>query len=322
MTSAASLQLAALSVLLVGIGAASIPLMRADQRHRKLCDRIEAHASPYARATLVEARDKTNVTAAISNGHVLLQWLIRLVAFDPAHRSYYPLPWWIVLPMGLVFARLVIALAQTLFGSSMLLALPVVWVLSVRQFYRWCESTRLRTLFEQFPDALAMLVRAVRVGIPVTEGMRNIAADSPEPTRTEFAQVVDQLSLGMTLDHALEGLAARNQLPEYGFFATALSLQSETGGTVSDTLERLADVIRKRVSLREHARALASEARASIMILAAMPVCTGLALAVINPEYISTLFIEPQGRRIFTLAVGSLCTGVLTMRTIVSRSLR
>jgi tight adherence protein B len=322
MTSAASLQLAALSLLLVGIGTAAIPLMRADQRHRKLCDRIETHATPYARATLVEARDRTSATAAMSNSRVLLQWLIRLVAFDPAHRSYYPLPWWIVLPLALVFARLVVALAQTLFGSSVLLALPVLWLLSVRQFYRWCETKRLRTLFEQFPDALSMLVRAVRVGIPVTEGMRNIAADSPEPTRTEFAQVVDQLSLGMTLDQALEGLAARNQLSEYGFFATALSLQSETGGTVSDTLERLAEVIRKRVSLREHARALASEARASIMILAAMPVCTGLALAVINPEYISTLFTEPQGRRIFALAVGSLCTGILTMRTIVSRSLR
>ena len=72
------------------------------------------------------------------------------------------------------------------------------------------------------------------------------AADSPNPTGAEFRQVADQITLGVTLDQALHALAARNQLPEYGFFATALALQSETGGTVSDTLERLADVIRKR----------------------------------------------------------------------------
>ncbi len=321
MTSTASLQLGGASLLLIAVGVAAIPLMRADQHRRKLDDRIAQHATPYARATTPEAREKSNTPAATNSGRILLEWLSWLVAFDPTHRAYYPLAWWLVLPLALTFARLLVALAETLLGGSAFLALPIVWLLAVRQFYSWCEKRRLRKLFEQFPDALAMLVRAVRVGIPVTEGMRNIAADSPDPTGREFAQVVDQLTMGVTLEQALHALAARNQLPEYGFFATALALQSETGGTVSDTLERLAEVIRRRVNLREHARALASEARTSIMILAALPVCTGLALSVINPDYISTLFVDPQGRRIFTLAIGSLCTGVITMRTIVSRSL-
>ncbi|HTI82959.1 MAG TPA: type II secretion system F family protein [Acetobacteraceae bacterium] len=321
MTAAVMLRLACGSLLLVVISAAAVPLIFMEQRRRKLNDRISQHATPYARATLAEVREKPSGTAAVGGGRALLQWLTRLVAFDPAHSAQYPLAWWIVWPAALLFARILIALAQTIFGSSILLALPVVWLLSVRQFYRWCEQRRLRTLFEQFPDALAMLVRAVRVGIPVTEGMRSIATDCPDPTGREFAQVVDQISLGVTLEQALRGLAERNQLPEYGFFATALALQSETGGTVSDTLERLSDVIRKRVSLREHARALAAEARTSIMILAALPVFTGAALAVLNPDYISTLFIDPQGQRIFTIALGSLSVGIITMRTIVSRSL-
>ena len=255
MTPAVMLHLACGSLLLMAISAAAIPLMFLEQRRRKLNDRIAQHATPYARATLAGAREKTSATAGAGGGRVLMQWLIRLVAFNPAHSAQYPLAWWVVLPAALVFARILVALAQTIFGSSMLLALPVAWLLSVRQFYRWCEQRRLRTLFEQFPDALAMLVRAVRVGIPVTEGMRSIATDCPEPTGREFKQVVDQISLGVTLEQTLQGLAERNELPEYGFFATALALQSETGGTVSDTLERLSDVIRKRVSLREHARA-------------------------------------------------------------------
>jgi tight adherence protein B len=234
----------------------------------------------------------------------LLNWLARLVAYNPVHRDDYPLAWWIVLPTALLFARLVVALVQILAGSWAMFTLPLVVVVIIRQFYRWCEKRRLRILFEQFPDALSMLVRAVRVGIPITGGMRNIAADSPNPTGQEFRHVVDQIALGVTLEQALIDLAGRNQVPEYGFFATALALQSETGGTVGDTLERLADVIRKRVALREHARALASEARTSIYIL-----------------YIGTLFFEPQGQTILASAIGLLTVGVFTMRTIVARSL-
>jgi tight adherence protein B len=320
-TAVLSYQLAAACLLLVLACIAAVPFMQAEQRRRKIQDRVTLYASPYARATAIDAREKSNAGAATGGGRLLLTWLTRLVAFDPAHRDHYPLAWWVVLPAALLFARLVVALAQTLLGSSALLALPLVWVLLIRQFYRWCEQRRLRTLFEQFPDALSMLVRAVRVGIPITGGMRNVAVDSPDPTGREFRHVVDQIALGVTLEQALLTLAARNQVPEYGFFATALALQSETGGTVSDTLERLADVIRKRVSLREHARALASEARTSIGILAALPMFTGGALALINPEYLNTLFVDPKGRTVFTVAVGLLTTGIVTMRTIVARSL-
>jgi tight adherence protein B len=321
MTRGLSYQLAAACLLLILACAAAIPFMQAEQRRRKFQYRVGQYAAPYARATAINAREKSSAGAADSGKLILMKWLKQLVAFDPSHLDSYPLASWIVLPVALLFARLVIALAQALLGSSALLALPVVWILVIRQFYRWCEQRRLRILFEQFPDALAMLVRTVRVGIPITGGMRSVASDSPDPTGREFRQVADQLTLGVSLEQALHALAARNQLPEYGFFATALALQSETGGTISDMLERLADVIRKRVALREHARALASEARTSIYILAALPVFAGSALAVINPDYLYTLFVEPQGRTVFATAVGMLTTGIVTMRTIVSRSL-
>ena len=213
------------------------------------------------------------------------------------------------------------ALAQTILGGTALMLVPVFWVLLVRRFYHWCDQRRLNTLYEQFPDALAMLVRAVRVGIPIVEGIRNVSRESPNPSGPEFSTVVDQIAIGVTLEEALYDLAERNQLPEYRFFATALALQSETGGAVSETLERLADVIRKRVALRSHAHALASEARTSIYILACLPVFSGGALALLSPDYIATLFTEPQGQRIFAAALISLATGIATMRTIVSRSL-
>lgn len=320
-TNAIMYQLAAASLFLIIACAVAVPLVQADQRYRKIKDRIERFAAPYARATVIDARETTGGGGGVNGRRIVMKILTRLIGFVPSHKEHYPLAWWIVVPTTLVFARLMLGFVQSVFGASVLLALPIVWALLIRQFYRWCEKKRVRLLFEQFPDALAMLVRAVRVGIPITEGMRSVAADCPEPTGREFAQVADQITLGVTLNEALQGLANRNDLPEYGFFATALTLQSETGGTVTDTLERLAEVIRKRVALREHARALASEARTSIAILAALPVFTGTALALINPDYISVLFTDSQGRGVLIAAISSLSVGVVTMRTIVSRSL-
>jgi tight adherence protein B len=314
-----SYQLAGACLLLVVACIAALPFMRAEQRRRKVQDRIAQHVGPYARTAASTARGRGNIAGG--ERRTLLLWLARLVAFDPAHRDYYPIAWWVVLPTTLLVARVVVLLAESLFGRVALAVLPLIWFLLIRQFYRWCERRRLQKLFEQFPDALSMLVRAVRIGIPITGGMRNIATDSPDPTGREFRQVVDQITLGVTLDQALIALATRNKVPEYGFFATALALQAETGGAVGETLERLADVIRKRVALREHARALASEARTSIGILAALPFFAGGALALINPEYLNTLFVEPRGRAVFATAVILLSTGIVVMRTIVSRSL-
>jgi tight adherence protein B len=275
----------------------------------------------YGRAVAAAARTDQRTDAGVTQKAMLLRFCTALVGFDPAHRERYPIAWWIVLPVALVVARALAALAQTLVGWTALLLVPLVWLFIVRRYYRWCNQRRLQSLYEQFPDVLAMLVRAVRVGIPIVEGIRSVARESPHPTDREFGIVVDQMVVGVRLEEALYALAERNRLPEYRFFATALALQSETGGAVSETLELLAEVIRKRVALRGHANALASEARTSIYILAALPVFSGGALALLNPDYLSVLFTDPAGQRVFTVALISLATGIFAMRTIVSRSL-
>ena len=222
---ATSLQLAAACLLLILLCAAALPFMRADQRSHRLHDRIDEYASPHARATVVGSHERAKAAPAASIMRTLAL-VARLVAFDPAHQEAIPRHGGSFCPVALLLARLIVEFGQSLLGTSALIALPVLWILLVRQFYRWCEQRRHRTLFEQFPDALAMLVRAVRVGIPITEGMRSVAAESLSRPAPEFAQVVDQITLGVTLEEALHGLATRNKVAEYGFFATALALQS------------------------------------------------------------------------------------------------
>ena len=153
------------------------------------------------------------------------------------------------------------------------------------------------------------------------EAMRAVARETPEPTGPEFARLVDQVSIGVSVDEAVLDMASRCGIAEYRFFATALSLQNQTGGTLSETLENLADVIRKRVALAAKGKALASEARTSAMVLAAMPIVTGGGLWALNPGYVGMMFKDPTGRTLFGGAVVSLCTGIFTIRTIIRKSL-
>jgi tight adherence protein B len=210
---------------------------------------------------------------------------------------------------------------EYLVGSMGILATPLVYWVICTKFFRSCHQRRVNTLFQQFPDALAMIVRAVRVGIPITEAIRAVGSEASEPTATEFARLSNEVSIGAPLDQALRVMAERNKVAEYRFFATALSLQNQTGGGISETLENLADVIRKRVAARARGRALAAEARASAAALAILPVLAMVALWLMKPDYIAVLFVTPTGRGILAAGALLLGLGIFSMRTIIQKSL-
>jgi tight adherence protein B len=200
-------------------------------------------------------------------------------------------------------------------------ALPFAALLICRWFYGWCEDRLITKLYNQFPDALAMIVRAVRVGLPVIEAIRVAARENPQPTAREFESLVARTAIGVPLDEALREMAERNRLPEYRFFATALSLQSQTGGGLTETLEGLADTIRKRVAAKLRGHALAAEARMSSYILGALPLITGALLTVMNPSYMQVLVTDPTGQKLLLIGAGLLGMGALSMRMLIRASL-
>ncbi|TDH59605.1 type II secretion system protein F [Dankookia rubra] len=233
----------------------------------------------------------------------------------------YPVRWWIIPLVALPAARAAAGLAALLGGDLLLLAAPVFWFCSCRWAFAWLDTRRVETLFRQFPDALGMVTRAVRVGIPVSEAIRSVAREAPKETAAEFRRIADRLSIGLPIDQALAETAHRNGVPEYRFFATALALQNQTGGGLGETLENLAEVIRKRVALKERGHALAAEARTSAGILAILPFFTCGVLAVLSPGYIAMLFNDPGGQRVLSAAIGLLLIGILMMRSMIKRSL-
>ncbi len=310
------------SLILVGMVAMLMSILAERKRQSRIHTRL-GEVNGGGEKTREQPQMRMRITRVEeSNEKSRFRVILGIFGFDPAHSGHYPLPWALVLVIALMLARVAAGVMTIVAGEIAFLGIPVLWVVLCRSFFGMIDERRRQALREQMPDALAMIVRSVRVGVPVTEAMRHVARQSPPPTAPEFERIASDLSIGTRLDVSLNTMAQRVGVAEYQFFATALSLQSQTGGGLTETLENLADVIRKRVALRSKAYALAAEARTSALVLAVLPFISGLALAVLSPAYIATLFTEESGRNLLGIGALSLSIGVLSMRMIIRSSLK
>jgi tight adherence protein B len=163
------------------------------------------------------------------------------------------------------------------------------------------------------PEAIDLMVRALRAGLPITEAIVNAGQEIGNPVGTEFRGIEAGMRLGRDLDSLLWDIAKRITAPEFRFFIIALSVQRETGGNLAETLNNLSDVLRRRRAMRAKARAMASEARASTMILGSLPILVTVILILTSPTYIMPLFTDVRGLIMIAVAIGMLITGIAIM---------
>jgi Flp pilus assembly protein TadB len=188
--------------------------------------------------------------------------------------------------------------------------------------FRVAQSRYQRKFLDAFPDALDMIVRAVRSGLPAPEAIELVSREARPPVGTEFQQLVDELRIGAELEEAVQRAADRIRVPDFRFFAVSLLLQRQTGGGIAETLSNLCGIIRQRKALRMKARALTAEAQASAALVATTPFVAGVGLFLINRDLITVLFLDPRGRFMLGVAVVSLLTGIAAMRALIKRNLR
>ena len=306
--------------LAIGFCVSGMSLMKAQARAQQMQKRVSSVVVSPTR--IKPAGMAISLFTESNKQRGTVDQITALFGFSLEKLDHYPLQWWVILGLtaaGAYFSCVAFAYFMTDFVR---LLTPLAWIGLSRMVFSWYEGRRRDKLFGQFPDALAMIVRSVRVGIPVTEAVRAVARELPDPTAPAFRMLADEVAIGVPFDEALMHMADRNGVPEYRFFATALSLQQQTGGALSETLENLAEVIRKRVALRERGNALASEAKTSAGVLAALPPLAGGALYLLNPSYMSILFTDPAGKKVLAMAVVMLGGGIMIMRWIIKRSLR
>jgi tight adherence protein B len=164
-----------------------------------------------------------------------------------------------------------------------------------------------------FPEAIDLMVRALRAGLPISEAIVNAGQEISAPVGTEFQGIEAGMRLGRDLDSLLWDIAKRIDAPEFRFFIIALNVQRETGGNLAETLNNLSNVLRGRRAMRAKARAMASEARASTMILGSLPILVTCILMFSSPTYIMPMFSDVRGLVLVGVAVGMLLTGVAIM---------
>ena len=191
-------------------------------------------------------------------------------------------------------------------------------VLSGYLALRRLEDAYARRFLDNLPDAIDLIVRAVKAGIPVSEAIAAAGRDIGEPVRGEFARIAEEVAIGIDLEDAMVAAARRVNQPDFRFLVVTLALQRETGGRLAETLDNLAGIIRKRREMRLRIRALTSEGRMSAKVVAAIPFVAVGALWLMSPAYIRPLIDTPAGRGLLLAALTALGLGLLVINRMVS----
>lgn len=176
---------------------------------------------------------------------------------------------------------------------------------------------RMKRFTSLLPDALDLIVRGIRSGLPATEALKTIGEEIADPVGTEFREVTDQMKIGVAMDEAMWAAAKRLDLPEFNFLVISLSIQQETGGNLAEILEKLSDMVRRREQMRLKVKALSSEARASAMIIGALPFIMAGVISLVNPSYMNTLFTDPRGWVMIGIGLTSLLIGIGVMSKMI-----
>lgn len=175
-------------------------------------------------------------------------------------------------------------------------------------------------LFRQIPDSMSLMLRSVRAGLPVAEAVRNVGRESMSPTLEEFARVANEAALGVPIEVAIRRMADRTGLQEYAFFAVIIGLHAQTGGNLSETLENLADIVRRRVAMAAKGKALSAEGRLSAGVIAGLPFVVGVLTFICNPNYLKEFITNPNGSTLIAVFVVLLCTGLFVSHLMIQRS--
>ena len=215
----------------------------------------------------------------------------------------------------------IVALVCLITRQSILVVILAAFAVSLglpRWVLGFLANRRTKRFTKEFANAIDVIVRSVRSGLPANEALRIVARESPDPVGSEFARLVDGLSVGVTLEQGLKKMHESMPTVEVGFFGIVMNIQSKAGGNLSEALANLSAVLRDRKRLEGKIKAMSSEAKASAMIIGSLPpVVMGIVWAT-TPGYISLLFTERMGNLMLAVCVFWMGTGIMVMRKMIN----
>ena len=217
-----------------------------------------------------------------------------------------------VVTAGFVLAFIHLGLLTSLgFGVAGGLILPHFYVNFIRK-------RRFKKFSSEFPNAVDVIVRGVKAGLPLVDCLKIIAAEAQDPVKSEFRQIVEDQTLGLPLSEAVMKLPERIPLTESNFFAIVIAIQSKTGGSLSESLNNLSKVLRDRKKLMGKIKSMSQEAKSSAGIIGSLPIIVSGFVYVTSPDYILILFKTTAGNIVLVGSLAWMFTGIMVMRKMIN----
>jgi tight adherence protein B len=216
---------------------------------------------------------------------------------------------------------IVFALLMTYLSGNMILGLVTIGIGAVgvpRWTLDFLSKRRLKKFINVFPEAIDIIIRGIKAGLPLGDCLRIIASEAAEPVRSEFRQIVETQALGLPVSEAVERLATRVPTSETSFFAIVISIQQKAGGNLSEALSNLSSVLRERKKMKGKIQAFSSEAKASAMIIGSLPFAVGGMVYLTSPKYISLLWTTSTGQVVLVGAGLWMAMGIFVMRSMIN----
>jgi tight adherence protein B len=183
---------------------------------------------------------------------------------------------------------------------------------------RFLKKRRETRFLNGLPDAVDVIVRGIKAGLPLLDGLKMIAAEAPEPTRSEFRGIIETQTVGIPLGEACLKLYERIPVPEANFFGIVISIQQRAGGNLSEALGNLSTVLRERKKMKAKIKAMSMEAKASAGIIGALPIIVMLLVYLTSPDYIELLWTDAFGRVMLACSAIWMFIGIMVMRKMIN----
>ncbi len=251
----------------------------------------------------LEARKKTRVPLSVRLAQAGLSWSPRR---------------FLVISGAMGFAVFLIGM---LMGIGILPALGIAfaaggglpfWSLS------FLKKRREAKFLQAFPDAVDVIVRGIKAGLPLLDSLKLIAAEAQEPVRSEFRSIIETQMIGIPIGEACLKLYEHMPVPEANFFGIVISIQQRAGGNLSEALGNLSRVLRDRKKMKAKIQAMSMEAKASAAIIGALPLAVMMLVYITSPQYISLLWTEPFGRMMLAASAVWMSCGIFVMRRMIN----
>ncbi len=224
------------------------------------------------------------------------------------------------LALSIAFGLIVFALAF-FSGGGLMVAAGLSFAAGFgapRWLLSFLKKRREKKFLAALPDAVDVIVRGIKAGLPLFESIKVVAADAPQPLKGEFLAIIETQAIGMPLGEACSRLYERMPLPEANFFGIVVAIQQKSGGNLSEALGNLSKVLRDRKKMREKIQAMSMEAKASAAIIGALPPAVMFLVYITTPQYIALLWTEPVGRLMLVGCVVWMSMGVMVMKKMIN----